>query len=198
MIVIMDKEHKMKFSSGLKGGVVGALLVIIIIAAVLVWFKPFNYRAVVIIEQTQLASDSRPVITIPEAELMASLRDKGYLMTPAEYTNNMIGYYNTLIAFLSVFFVVFTIAGYFAIRGLSKKEVREEARELLKDSQSFRSEVLETIKGQFDADYVLTDVYDDKVKELDERVATLETNQAEPRVASRVRRQKSVVAKKEE
>lgn len=194
----MDKEHKMKFSSGLKGGVVGALLVIIIIAAVLVWFKPFNYRAVVIIEQTQLASDSRPVITIPEAELMASLRDKGYLMTPAEYTNNMIGYYNTLIAFLSVFFVVFTIAGYFAIRGLSKKEVREEARELLKDSQSFRSEVLETIKGQFDADYVLTDVYDDKVKELDERVATLETNQAEPRVASRVRRQKSVVAKKEE
>lgn len=198
MIVIMDKEHKMKFSSGLKGGVVGALLVIIIIAAVLVWFKPFNYRAVVIIEQTQLASDSRPVITIPEAELMASLRDKGYLMTPAEYTNNIIGYYNTLIAFLSVFFVVFTIAGYFAIRGLSKKEVREEARELLKDSQSFRSEVLETIKGQFDADYVLTDVYDDKVKELDERVATLETNQAEPRVASRVRRQKSVVAKKEE
>ena len=155
MIVIMDKGHKMKFSSGLKGGVVGALLVIIIIAAVLVWFKPFNYRAVVIIEQTQLASDSRPVITIPEAELMASLRDKGYLMTPAEYTNNMIGYYNTLIAFLSVFFVVFTIAGYFAIRGLSKKEVREEARELLKDSQSFRSEVLETIKGQFDADYVL-------------------------------------------
>lgn len=198
MIVIMDKEHKMKFSSGLKGGVVGALLVIIIIAAVLVWFKPFNYRAVVIIEQTQLASDSRPVITIPEAELMASLRDKGYLMTPAEYTNNMIGYYNTLIAFLSVFFVVFTIAGYFAIRGLSKKEVREEARELLKDSQSFRSEVLETIKGQFDADYVLTDVYEDKVKELDERVATLETNQAEPRVASRVRRQKPVVAKKEE
>ena len=90
----MDKEHKMKFSSGLKGGFVGALLVIIIIVAVLVWFKPFNYRAVVIIEQTQLASDSRPVITIPEAELMASLRDKGYLMTPAEYTNNMIGYYN--------------------------------------------------------------------------------------------------------
>ena len=198
MIVIMDKEHKMKFSSGLKGGVVGALLVIIIIAAVLVWFKPFNYRAVVIIEQTQLASDSRPVITISEAELMASLRDKGYLMTPAEYTNNMIGYYNTLIAFLSVFFVVFTVAGYFAIRGLSKKEVREEARELLKDSQSFRSEVFETIKGQFDADYVPTDVYEDKVKELDERVATLETNQAEPRVASRVRRQKLVVAKKEE
>lgn len=198
MIVIMDKEHKMIFSSGLKGGFVGALLVIIIIVAVLVWFKPFNYRAVVIIEQTQLASDSRPVITIPEAELMSSLRDKGYLMTPAEYTNNMIGYYNTLIAFLSVFFVVFTVAGYFAIRGLSKKEVREEARELLKDSQSFRSEVLETIKGQFDADYVLTDVYEDKVKELDERVATLETNQAEPRVASRVRRQKSIVAKKEE
>ena len=194
----MDKEHKMKFSSGLKGGVVGALLVIIIIAAVLVWVKPFNYRAVVIVEQTQLANDSRPVITIPEAELMASLRDKGYLMTPAEYTSNMIGYYNTLIAFLSVFFVVFTVAGYFAIRGLSKKEVREEARDLLKDSQSFRSEVLETIKGQFDADYVPTEVYEDKVKELDERVATLETNQAEPRAASRVRKQKSVVAKKEE
>jgi len=164
-----------EFSGGLKGGAVGALLVLFVVVAVLIWVRPFNYKAVLIIEQTQLTNDNRPVLSMPEAELMASLRDKGYLLTPAEYTNNMVGYYNTLIAFLSVFFVVFTVAGYFAIRGLSKKEVRDEARELLKDSESFRSEVLSTIKGQFDADYVPMDTYEDKVKDIEERVATLET-----------------------
>lgn len=183
-----------EFSGGLKGGAVGALLVLFVVVAVLIWVRPFNYKAVLIIEQTQLTNDNRPVLSMPEAELMASLRDKGYLLTPAEYTNNMVGYYNTLIAFLSVFFVVFTVAGYFAIRGLSKKEVRDEARELLKDSESFRSEVLSTIKGQFDADYVPMDTYEDKVKDIEERVATLETNQKEPEAPAKVKRPK--VAKK--
>lgn len=179
-----------EFSGGLKGGAVGALLVLFVVVAVLIWVRPFNYKAVLIIEQTQLTNDNRPVLSMPEAELMASLRDKGYLLTPAEYTNNMVGYYNTLIAFLSVFFVVFTVAGYFAIRGLSKKEVRDEARELLKDSESFRSEVLSTIKGQFDADYVPMDTYEDKVKDIEERVATLETNQKEPEAPAKVKRPK--------
>lgn len=179
-----------EFSGGLKGGAVGALLVLFVVVAVLIWVRPFNYKAVLIIEQTQLTNDNRPVLSMPEAELMASLRDKGYLLTPAEYTNNMVGYYNTLIAFLSVFFVVFTVAGYFAIRGLSKKEVRDEARELLKDSESFRSEVLSTIKGQFDADYVPMDTYEDKVKDIEERVATLETNQKEPETPAKVKRPK--------
>lgn len=189
------KERLIQFSAGLKGGAVGALSVLFVSVAILIWVKPFDYKAVLIIEQTQLSNDNRPVLSIPEAELMTSLRDKGYLLTPAEYTNNMVGYYNTLIAFLSVFFVVFTVAGYFAIRGMSKKEVREEARELLKDSESFRSEVLSTIKGQFDADYVQMDTYEDKVKDIEERVATLETNQNEPVVPERVKKPKAASKK---
>ncbi len=189
------KERLIQFSAGLKGGAVGALSVLFVSVAILIWVKPFDYKAVLIIEQTQLSNDYRPVLSIPEAELMTSLRDKGYLLTPAEYTNNMVGYYNTLIAFLSVFFVVFTVAGYFAIRGMSKKEVREEARELLKDSESFRSEVLSTIKGQFDADYVQMDTYEEKVKDIEERVATLETNQNEPVVPARVKKPKAASKK---
>lgn len=186
----MDNKRvrSIEFSAGFKGGAIGVLAMLVVVVAVLIWVKPFNYKAVIIVEQTQLANADRPVLSIPEAELMASLKDKGYLMTPAEYTNNLVGYYNTLIAFLSVFFVVFTVAGYFAIRGLSKKEVRDEARELLKDSESFRSEVLGTIKGQFDADYVPLETYEDKVKDIEERVATLETTQTEPKASAKVKR----------
>lgn len=193
----MVKERFAIFSIGVKGGIAGGLVVIVLTIAILIWVHPFNYKAVMIIEQTQIASDSRPRLSIPETEFMASLRDKGYLMTPAEYTNNMIGYYDTLIAFLSIFFVVFTVAGYFAIRELSRKEVRDEARELLKDSESFRNEVLVTLKGQIDADYVLVETYEDKIKELDERMATLETNQTEPKTTSKVRKPNGRVTKKE-
>lgn len=169
----MSSDNKELFSAGFKGGIIGTIFVLVLVVAVFVWIKPFNYRAVMIVEQTQLQNEGRPVLTIPEAELLASLRDKGYLVTPAEYTNNMIGYYNTLIAFLAVFFVVFTVAGYFAIRGLSKKEVREEARELLKDSESFRSDVMSTLMGNFDANYVQTEVFEQRMKDTEDNVASL-------------------------
>lgn len=176
----MSIEKKELFSAGLRGGIIGTILVLILVVAVIVWIKPFNYRAVLIVEQTQLQNEGRPVLTIPEVDLLASLRDKGYLVTPAEYTNNMIGYYNTLIAFLAVFFVVFTVAGYFAIRGLSKKEVREEARELLKDSESFRSDVMGTLMGNFDANYVQTEVFEQRMKDIEDNVASLLAEKNKP------------------
>ena len=164
---------KEKFNAGLIGGIAGALLFLILFIVVVVWLKPFNYRAVMIVEQSQITKPDKPVITPPEAVLMTSLRDKGYLVTPAEYTNNMIEYYNTLIAFMAVFFVVFTIAGYFAIRSMSKKEVRDEARELLLDSESFRSDVLNTLTGNFDANYVPIDDFEQRMKDVEDNLASI-------------------------
>ena len=146
---------------------------LIIVVGIVIWWKPFDYRAVVIVDQAQLNSQTDTVITIPEAELMASLRDKGFLLTPSEYTNNIIGYYNTLIAFLAIFFVVFTVASYFAIRNMSKKEVRDEAREILQDSSKFKGDVLEVLRGEFDESYLSHDDYDEQLKTMQEDIASI-------------------------
>lgn len=87
-----------EFGAGIKGGFVGAIIMLIIVIGVVIWWKPFDYRAVVIVEQTRFTNGNDQVLTLPEVELMSSLRDKGFLLTPAEYTNNIISYYNTLIA----------------------------------------------------------------------------------------------------
>lgn len=162
-----------EFGAGIKGGFVGAILMLIIVIGVVVWLKPFDYQAVVIVEQTRFTNENDQMLTSPEVELMSSLRDKGVLLTPAEYTNNIIGYYNTLIAFLAIFFVVFTVAGYFAIRNMSKKEVRDEAREILQDSSRFKEDVLSVLRGEFDGEYLSHEDYDEQLQSMQEDISSI-------------------------
>ena len=122
-------------------------MIIAIAVAVCIWKNPFDYKAVVIVQQEQLNANSGPILTMPEATLLKSLREKGVLLTPSEYTNNIVSYYNTLIAFLSVFFVVFTIFGYYVVRNQSKKEVRDEARDILLESTTFKNQVIVNIRA---------------------------------------------------
>ena len=169
----IDKKQFVTLSDGVKGGFIGALVVLVLVVAVIVWWRPFDYSAVYIIPQESIQSQNQVSLSVPETVLLQSMRDKGYLVTPAEYTNNIVGYYNTLIAFMAVFFVVFTIAGYFAIRALSKKEVREEARDILIDSESFRKEITNTLKGIFDASYVQSDDYEERFESVEEKLEEL-------------------------
>ena len=95
----MDKsEH---FRSGLYGGMVGACVIVALIIVVLVWVKPFNYKAVTIINTSKVETACQPILTVPESELIISLRQKELLLTPDEYTNNLLGYYDTLISFFT-------------------------------------------------------------------------------------------------
>ena len=155
-------------------GLIGGATVIAIIVIIIGFTKAFDYRAVYIIHPEKVQVDSQGEqflqMSVPEYKLLKSMRDRELLLTPVEYTNNLVGYYNTLIAFLSIFFLVFTIAGYFYVRNLSKAEVRKEAVEIIKDSRTYRDEVLGTIRGEFDDQYVLMEEY----SALQDRVARIE------------------------
>jgi hypothetical protein len=173
----MEKKNQKEFSKGLASGALGAILALAITVAIVVWLRPFDYKAVVIVQQEQRNRGKQPVLTIPEKELFNSMRNKGVLLTPAEYTNNMISYYNTLIAFLAIFFVVFTVFGYIAIRSQSKKEIKEEARDILLDSATFRKDVIETIRGDFDQAYLSHEEYDEMLNTMQEAIASLKNCQ---------------------
>lgn len=144
-----------------------------VIAAICLFGRIFDYRAISIVNQQAVKDSTAVSITVQESELMDSLHGKGVLLTPAEYTNNLVGYYNTLIAFLGLFFLVFTFGTYFYVKGMSKKEVREEAREILLDSASFKQEVIETLRGEFDDDFVSTENFDKYAHSTDEKIGLL-------------------------
>lgn len=154
-------------------GIIGGLLVVAILLVVFICGGKFDYRAIVLVDQTVLQDTVMTEISAPEYELMNSLREKNVLITPSEYMNNLVGYYDTLIAFLAIFFVVFTFVGYFCVKSMSKKEVREEAREILKDSESFRNDVLNVIRIEFDGNYVAKENYENEYSDMSDKMSQL-------------------------
>lgn len=100
----------------------------------------------------------------------------GRLMTADQMSDKITGYYDKLIDVLIALFVLFTVISYFAIRNLSKKEVRDEAREILQDSSKFKGDVLEVLRGEFDGAYLSHEDYDEQLKTMQEDIASLKNN----------------------
>ena len=82
-------------------------------------------------------------------------------------------------------FVIFTVVSYFAIRNMSKKEVRDEAREILQDSSKFKNDVLDVLRGEFDGAYLSHEDYDEQLKTMQEDIASLKDKKEEVKQASR-------------
>lgn len=160
-------------------GFVGALVVILFLLTACVFFEPFQYKPVYIMNPQRVV-DSIAVkgdsLTCAHIEVLKDLEDKGLLLTPSEYTSQISSYYSTLVAFLIGLFVLFTIGSIYSIRITSKKEI-EDAKgdlddreskikealkeniqkslsELLKDSISFNENVVTAIYGRIEDEIV--------------------------------------------
>lgn len=137
-----------------------------------------------VVDWSQLQVDSTGVVSlaanIDSASFMA-LKDRifreeiqaGRLLTANQMSEKITGYYDKLIDVLIALFVVFTVVSYFAIRNLSKKEVREEARDILEDSSKFKGDVLENLRGEFDGAYLSHDEYDEILRTVQEDIVSI-------------------------
>lgn len=141
-----------------------------------------------VVEWNQLQVDSLNIVHLAcnnDSATYANLRNKilreemkaGRLMTAEQMSEKITGYYDKLIDVLIALFILFTIISYFVIRNMSKKEVRDEAREILKDSNKFQRDVLEVLRGEFDGAYLSHEEYDEIIKILREDVASLKNTQ---------------------
>ena len=111
-----------------------------------------------VVDWSQLQVDSTGLVSLAsgiDSAKFVALKDNilreemkaGRLMTADQMSDKITGYYDKLIDVLIALFVLFTVISYFAIRNLSKKEVRDEAREILQDSSKFKGDVLEVLRG---------------------------------------------------
>ena len=119
--------------------------------------------------------DSASYVALRENILREEIK-AGRMMTADEMSERITGYYDKLIDVLIALFVFFTVVSYIAIRISSKKEVRDEAREILQDSSSFKTDVLDVLRGEFDGAYLSHEDYDEQLKTMKEDIALLKNS----------------------
>ena len=152
-------------------GSVSTLCTIVVIAMLFVCYGGFRYRNIVMLDTNQLSKEEvQTSITVPEAELLNQLHQKGVLMTPSEYTGHLATYYDTLVAFLAILFVLFSVIGYFGIQNISRKEVAQVAKDVLNDSYELKTGLKTMIMGEIDENMVLVEDYQTGIQQLEEKL----------------------------
>ena len=152
-------------------GTISSLCTLVVITILFVFFGGFRYRNIVMLNTNQSSQEEvQSYITIPEAELLNQMHQKGILMTPSEYTGHLATYYDTLVAFLSILFVLFSVIGYFGIRNISRKEVAQVAKDVLSDSYELKTGLKTMIMGEIDENMVLAEDYETDMQQLQEKL----------------------------
>jgi hypothetical protein len=148
-------------------GLIGASILVLILLAITIWLKPFNYQAVYILNPATAITDSlkTDTLTCNQISVLKDLENKGILLTPQEYTSHISSYYSTLVAFLIGLFVLFTVGSIYGIRITSRREIEEAKDNMreelkaslskeLKDSKSFYENIISDILGRIEDDIV--------------------------------------------
>lgn len=186
-------------------------VITILMLATSLWFSPYNktwaQNSICIPSDTGLTKiDSlcRYNENINKIQILKEMRDKGELLTAEEFAARVTSYYDTLVAALGTMFLLFTIATYFSTkqafenkfeskekdidrkrdqieRDLGNK-LRKELQSMLRDSRSFREELVDAIKGNIDGQFVTYEKFDDLenyIKDISETQKDLMTQMAE-------------------
>jgi len=178
--------------SHILSGFIGALILILVLFAIMVWIKPFNYQAFYIVNPEVVTSDSLKTnsLTCSHISVLRDLENKGVLLTPQEYTSHISSYYSTLVAFLIGLFVMFTIGSIYGIRVTSRREIEEtrdrmkeelksSLAEELKDSKSFYENIISDILGRLEDDLITKadkELIDKNIDDITHRQIDLEEN----------------------
>lgn len=138
------------FLSGLIGGIV--VFAILVVLSLFI-FNLHSYKIGVL----NPAQVDTALYKTDKVALMQELEKKGIILTPQEFTNNIVSYYNAAITILVFLFILFSVISYFQIKVISTKQVQESLEQGLKDSISLRELLIKAFSGQADDKYSTKD-----------------------------------------
>lgn len=136
---------------GFIGGFIGGI-VFVIIAIVICLFCHRHNSVIhpIHIANIEAINDSIPIEEInAKIESINKLKEQGVLLTPQEYTNNVVNYYNTIITFLVALLAIFTLVTFFHLKFITVDEVKKQVTELLRKSD-VQDIIIENTKGRID------------------------------------------------
>lgn len=163
------ENNKNSFILGMFGGICLVALIIIILLGCN--FHHNIFRPIRIINP-EIHVDSIKQIEIQEKiKEIDLLEKKGLVLTPQEYTNNIVSYYNTIITLLVTLLALFSVISFFHLKFIAQDEVKKNVTELLRKSPEIQKILLENFKGKIDE--VLYDV-PEKIDKLEFKIKSLE------------------------
>jgi amino acid transporter len=131
-------------------GVFGGAVLITIIALICIFSLKLHAYNVSILNPNQLDSLT---INAKRIELINELHREGAVLTPQEYTNNIVSYYNTAITLLVFLFILFSFVSYFHLKFVSNEQIIKILGEKMKDSKEMEKIIMEAISGKADDKY---------------------------------------------
>ena len=154
------------------GGFFGAMFTILILFFLGTLFGVYDFRCFYIVN----SYPDDGILNINTLETLKKLENCGLLLTPDQYTNNVVSFYNVILTFVGIVFVIFSIASFFIIRDNNLKETKKFVKEYLNDSKTFRDEIVTALTGEFDAHYINKEDFSNLYKDIDERLSSIENN----------------------
>ena len=151
-------------------GLVGAISVIALILIILPLLGTFNFQSTYILNST--ATDVTFFFFF--FKCLKRMEESGFLLTPNDYTNNVVNFYNALLTGIGIVFIIFSVISFIIIRDNNSKETRKAVREFLNDSKTFKDEVTNSLIGEFDEIFVHKEEYSNDFKAIDERLHSVE------------------------
>ena len=124
-------------------GVFGGIAIIAVFLIVIFSCNLFNYNIRIINPVKKEVSENFS----EKAKLMIELEKDGILLTPQEYTNNVVTYYNTALTILAAMIVLFSVISYFHLKFLSEKQIIDTLKKSL-DTKEFKTTIKESIFGK--------------------------------------------------
>ncbi|ERJ63769.1 hypothetical protein CBG53_06495 [Porphyromonas gingivalis] len=164
--------------------------IVVFLLVISLWFSPYNKTwaqdSICIpsdISSTKIDSLCEYNVDIRKIQFLKEMREKRELLTADEFAARITSYYNTLVAVLGTMFLLFTIATYFSMKQVFenkfegkekdidkrqkqieddlKDKIRTEFQSMLRDSRSFREDLVDAVKGNIDGQFVTYEKLDD-------------------------------------
>ena len=137
---------------GFVGGFIGGIVFICIAIAICLFCHRHNSVIHPIhIANIEAVHDSISIEEInAKIESINKLKEQGVLLTPQEYTNNVVNYYNTVKTFLVALLAIFSLVTFFHLKFITVDEVKKQVKELLRKSPDIQNVIIENTKGKIE------------------------------------------------
>lgn len=138
---------KLKFIIGVA---FSSFILLSLMLIILFFSNTFNYRGVIepvyinSADLVRISTADSNLNSLQEALIQKLHKDK-LILTPQEYTNNVVGYYNILVVVMASLMVVFSIISLFHFRNSIKEQVSEKIEDVV-SNKVFQGEIVNRLK----------------------------------------------------
>ena len=144
------------------GGVFGGLTIIAAFMLIIFSTNLFTYN----VKINVASSTQDQVKETDKLKLLKELEKEKVIVSPQDFTGNVISYYNTALTIMAALLIIFSVISYVHLRFISRDQVSTVFKENVKDSVEFQKLLTETLFGKAEGKFASLDSVEDLKQEI--------------------------------